>query len=91
MDRRTLSTPRIPYDVLISIIDALASEKRVEELRAFSQACHMLLHPCRAHLFSAVTITETPVNLQKRPSIYSTKILQYKKIIFGSLIMNLQF
>jgi len=50
------STTRIPYDIFIPIIEELASQHCYEGLRACSQACRMLLHPCRVHLFSTVNI-----------------------------------
>jgi len=56
MHPSTCFTPRIPYDILVSIIDELALRGQLKDLRACSQACHMLLHPCRVNLFSAVTV-----------------------------------
>jgi len=50
-------TPRIPYDILVSIIDELALRGQLKDLRACSQACRILLHPCRVHLFSTVTVS----------------------------------
>ena len=50
------SLPRLPYDVFISIIGELASQCCYRSLRACSQTCHILLHPCRVHLFSTINI-----------------------------------
>ena len=47
---------RIPYDVLVSVIDELASQRYTAELRACSQTCRMLVHPCYTHLFSTISI-----------------------------------
>jgi hypothetical protein len=46
----------LPYDILTYVIDQLASEGSYDELRACSQTCQMLLHPCRVHIFSDVVV-----------------------------------
>lgn len=51
------STVCIPYDIFVPIIEELAWQRCYEGLRACSQACRILLHPCRVHLFSTVTIS----------------------------------
>lgn len=50
------SPARLPYDIFVSIIDELASQGCYRSLRACSQTCRMLLHPCRVHLFSTMKI-----------------------------------
>lgn len=50
------SLTRLPYDIFILIIRELASQCCYEDLRACSQTCRMLLHPCRVHLFSSISI-----------------------------------
>ena len=47
---------RIPYDIFIPVLEELASQRCYEALRACSQTCLMLLHPCRVHLFSTINI-----------------------------------
>ena len=53
---KNLSSTRVPYDIFIPIIEVLASQHCYDTLRACSQASHMLLHPCRVHLFSTIHI-----------------------------------
>ena len=50
------SNLRISYDILNFIIDQLGSEHCYNELKAFSQTCQMLLHPCRVYLFSTINL-----------------------------------
>ena len=45
---------QIPYDIFTNIIDQLASEHCYTELSKLSQTCHILLQPCRLHLFSSI-------------------------------------
>lgn len=45
-----------PYDILTLVIDQLGSEHCYDELKACSQACRMLRHPCCIHIFSSVSI-----------------------------------
>ena len=50
------SNLRISYDILNLIIDQLGSELRYNELKACSQTCQMLLHPCRVYLLSTINL-----------------------------------
>ena len=52
------SNLRISYDILNFIIDQLGSEHCYNELKAFSQTCQMLLHPCHAYLLSTITLSD---------------------------------
>lgn len=50
------SPTRLSYDIFILIIEELASQRCYGDLRACSQTCRTLLHPCRVHLFSTINI-----------------------------------
>jgi hypothetical protein len=87
------SSPRLPYDVFIPIIEELASQRCYRSLRACSQTCHILLHPCRVHLFSTINIGKNAHQfaalLNGNPAISSyVQYLTYQPSIFTEDVAN---
>lgn len=77
---------QITYDIYTSIIAELASQVRYADMRAFSQTCRLLLHPCRVRLFSTIYINNNAPRfaalIKKNPTIkdYVRTLIYYPTI-----------
>ena len=84
------SNLRISYDILNLIIDQLGSELRYNELKACSQTCQMLLHPCRVYLFSTIILyysnytAQFAALLEKNPTI--AEYVQELRYSFSTIV-----